>query len=133
MATRIVLFLLVVVSGLVLAHFYRFTPMPGGEPLSFTPMWDRWFQRVCVVSFAGDNRISCSMETFTGQFEKSNEATPLPRSHIEQLRQAGFSEQEVLEWVEKELKTKRQQGMSDADLAVYLFGDVSRKTQGGKQ
>jgi hypothetical protein len=132
MATRIVLFLLVVVSGLVLAHFYRFTPMPGGEPLSFTPMWDRWFQRVCVVSFAGDNQVSCSMEGFTGQFSRSNEATPSPMSKVEQLRRAGFSEREVLEWVENELKAKRQQGMSDTTLAVYLFGDVPLNAQSAK-
>ena len=122
MTTRIVLFLLIVVSGLALAHFYRFTPMPGGEPLSFTPMWDRWFQRVCVVSFAGDNRVSCSMEGFTGQFSKSKEATLRPMTKIEEARLAGYSERQILEHVEEQIKTKRRAGMSDADLAVYLFG-----------
>jgi len=122
MTTRIVLFLLIALGGLVLAHLYRFTPMPGGEPLSFSPMWDRWFQRVCIVSFAGDNRVSCSMEGFTGQFSKSKEATPRPMTKIEEARLAGFSEPEILEYVEEQIKTKRREGMSDADLAVSLFG-----------
>lgn len=128
MVTRIVLFLFIVVSGLVVAHLFRFAPMPGGDPLGFTPMWDRWFQRVCVVSFAGDNRLSCSMEEFRGQFAKSKEATLRPMTKIEEARLEGYSELEIFEAVEKQIKTKRREGMSDADLAVSLFG-LSQKAQ----
>lgn len=120
--TRIVLFLFIVVSGLVVAHLFRFAPMPGGDPLGFTPMWDRWFQRVCVVSFAGDNRLSCSMQAFRGQFAKSKEATLRPMTKLEEARLEGYSELEIMKYIEEQIKTKRHEGMSDADIAVSLFG-----------
>jgi len=104
--------------------------MSQREAFDFIPMWDRWFQRVCVISILGDNQVSCSVEAFTRQFSKANVATPRPMTEVEKLRRAGFSEREVLEWVETALKTKRQQGMSDAALASYLFGD---ETRGSKQ
>lgn len=120
--TRIVLFLVAVVSGLVLVHLFRFTPLPGGEPMSLTPMWDRWFQRVCIVSFAGENRLSCSMEGFTGQFAKSSESSSHSMTRTEELKRAGFSELEIMKYVEEQIKTKRREGMSDEDLAASLFG-----------
>ncbi len=117
------------VCAVALAHLYRFVPLSYGEDLKFQLVWDRWFQRVCVVSFAGANQVSCSMEAFTEQFPDSNNRTSIPLSDIERGRQAGFSELEILKYVEKELKDKRQEGMSDADLAVHLFGTSKEKSR----
>jgi hypothetical protein len=124
---------LIPIGVFTVAHLLRYTPLPGGGPLGASPVWDRWFQRVCVVSFVGDNRVSCSLDAFTGQFSKPQKEARRSLSQIEELREAGFSEREVLEWVEKELKAKRQQGMSDADLAVYLFGVAPKKSGDNKQ
>jgi len=122
MTARIALFLFIVVSGLVVAHFFRFVPMPGGEPFGFYTIWDRWLQRVCVISFVDDNRVSCSREAFQRQSSTPNEAKPRPMSKIEEMRQAGFSDLELLEYVEEQIKIKRREGMSDVDLAADIFG-----------
>ena len=124
---------LILIGALAVAHLLRYTPLPGGEPMGVSPVWDRWFQRVCVVSFAGDNRVSCSLDAFAGQFSKAQKDERSPLSRVEQLRQAGFAEREILEWVEKESKAKRQQGMSDVDLAIYLFGVAPKKSGDSKQ
>jgi hypothetical protein len=70
------------------------------------------------------------MDSFASQFGKPSGEALRPISKIEQARQAGYSELEIFQYLESEIKLKRQQGMTDADLPVHLLGDASSKSDG---
>jgi hypothetical protein len=61
---------------------------------------------------------------------KPTAEAPRRISKIEQARQAGFSELELFQYIESEIKNKRRQGMTDADLAVHILGDASSESGG---
>lgn len=115
------------VSALALAHLFRFAPLSERSNFDYSLVWDRWLQRVCVVPHAIESQVSCSLSALDRQLSDSPRDTSAPLTEVERARQAGFSELEVLEYVEKEIKVKRKQGMSDADLAAHLFGSGKRK------
>lgn len=94
MALRIILIVLLGACTLLVAHLFRYSPMPGGETLKYSLLWDRWLQRVCVVSFVGDNKVNCSMETFATQFSKSSEEAR-QMSPIEEALKDGYTADEI--------------------------------------
>ena len=57
-----VLCLVIAVIGLGAAHLFRVAPRPSENSWALDPMWDRWFQRVCVILFLGDNRPLLPLE-----------------------------------------------------------------------
>jgi hypothetical protein len=108
MALRIALLVLFLGCGLLVAQLFRFTPLQVGEGLGYTPVWDRWFQRVCTISFPGNNQVNCSVERFTNQFSEASQEPSDPMTQIEQARRASFSELEILQYIEQEIKTQRR-------------------------
>lgn len=114
------------VSALALAHLFRFVPLSDRSNFDYSLVWDRWFQRVCVVPHSIESQVSCSLSELDQQLSDSPHDTSAPLTMVEETRRAGFSELEVLKYVEKEIKEKRKQGMSDADLAAHLFGSGKR-------
>jgi hypothetical protein len=110
---------------LVIAHLLRYEPMGSANNAQLATVWDRWLQRVCLISFLKDNRLSCSVDAFTKNVPAATGPTKGTFGTIEEMREAGFSEREILDWVDTEIKSKRQQGMSDEALAKHLFGPSS--------
>jgi len=55
--------LLSVVAVYVFALTYRYEPVAGSQTnLGTITVWDRWNNRVCIVSIAKENKPVCSVE-----------------------------------------------------------------------
>lgn len=61
-----------IVAGVLLFVFVsfalRYEPIPTDANLGMLMVWDRYESRVCVVSFAGDNRLHCNVDTLPDAF-----------------------------------------------------------------
>lgn len=48
------------------AHMWRYEPLPSpNDAFDYSPVWDRWKHRRCVVSINDENELFCSMDEFT--------------------------------------------------------------------
>ena len=96
---RVVVTVVIVVILGAATHLSRYEPLPGGEPASLLPLWDRWLHRVCFIVFADDNRLACSLESLGNKSEPAVSATVPLFQEVQALRQAGFSDKEIVDHI----------------------------------
>ena len=94
----------------VFAYMFRYEPLPGVyQPGELVQVWDRWGQRICTVSFYFKG-VACSptaLEKSVSMNGKNATQAQSLEDKIRILRSAGFSEQEISDWV------KQQQSKQD--------------------
>lgn len=89
----------------VFAYMFRYQPLPGvygvGE---FVQVWDRWGQRICTVNFQSKD-VACSpsaLGKLASMIDKNASQAQALEAKIRELRLAGFSEQEISDWVKQQ-------------------------------
>ena len=56
-----------VLAGYLLALNYRYEPVAGSQTgMGTISVWDRWHNRVCVVSVALGNKPLCTLDEMSG-------------------------------------------------------------------
>jgi hypothetical protein len=90
----------------VFAYMFRYEHLTGVYRVDdFVPVWDRWGQRICTVHF-GSKGVACSPDAL-GKLAPSpstfQELAPIPpQDQFQKLRSAGFSEQEISDYVKQQ-------------------------------
>lgn len=64
--TKILIGLVTLFAIYLLALNYRYEPIAGSQTnLGTIVVWDRWYNRVCVVSIGAGNKPMCSIQQMT--------------------------------------------------------------------
>ena len=108
----------ILVLSLLVVHVTRYEPISAASGFSVL-VWDRWLHRLCLAIPTG---IECFSDIEHSESPPADPAKTASTSQIEIFQSAGFSDTEILEWVEGEIASYRNQNRDDEELARHLFG-----------
>ena len=127
--------IVVIVAGVsVMAYLFRYEPLiaaPEGGGLYY--VWDRWKHRVGISSpalneiiYPGELRDKSAAPTDSGEHQRNSS---LRLNRFEVLRQAGFPEKEILDYIFEERQKLKDSGATDKQIYDYFFSPDQPKTQ----
>ena len=124
--------IVVMVAGVsVFAYLFRFEPLFPSEGHGIYYVWDRWKHRVGISSLPESKIIypkeSQDKPATPADAMKAQRDSRVHLSRVETLRQAGFSEKEILEHIFEEREKLKTSGATDKELYDYFFSSDQPK------